>query len=102
MAEREEKERSNPLPLGDPPLPRSAPGDPNEIPKRVTGLSKAIQAIASQLNESIEELDRAFSSKSSGGKSTGGLSDLIGNLSESDKEKLMKLIREKTKEKIEE
>ena len=60
MAEKEE-ERNSPLPLGDPPLPVSGPGDPSEIPKRITSLSKAIQALASQLNESIEGLDRAFS-----------------------------------------
>jgi len=98
----EEEERNSPLPLGDPPLPVSGPGDPSEIPKRITGLSKAIQALASQLNESIEGLDRAFSSRPSGEKSTRGISDLIEGLSKEEKEKLTDLIREKTKEKLEE
>jgi len=98
----EEEERNSPFPLGDPPLPVSGPGDPSEIPKRITGLSKAIQALASQLNESIEGLDRAFSSRSSGEESTGGISDLIEGLSREEKEKLTDLIREKTKEKLEE
>jgi len=100
MAEKEE-ERGSPLPLGDPPLPGSAPGDPTEIPKKVSSLTKVVQALTSQLNRSIEEFDKALSSKE--GEASGkGLSDLIENLGESDKEKLMKLIREKTKEKLEE
>jgi len=96
-----EDEDKSPLPLGDPPLPGSAPGDPTEIPKKVLSLTKVVQALTSQLNRSIEDFDKALSSKrvEASGK---GLSDLIDNLSESDKEKLMKLIREKTKEKIEE
>jgi len=102
MAEKEEEERNSALPLGDPPLPVSGPGDPSEIPKRITGLSKAIQVLASQLNKSIEGLDRAFSSRSSKEESTGGVSDLIEGLSKEEKEKLANLIREKTKEKLEE
>jgi len=102
MAEKEEEERNSPLPLGNPPLPVSGPSDPSEIPKRVAGLSKAIQVLASQLNESIEGLDRAFSSRSSGEESTGVLSDLIEGLSKEEKEKLANLIREKTKEKLKE
>jgi len=95
-----EDEDKSPLPLGDPPLPGSAPGDPTEIPKKVSSLTKVVQALTSQLNRSIEEFDKALSSKE--GRSEKGLSDLIENLGESDKEKLMKLIREKTKEKLEE
>jgi len=101
MAEKEE-ERNSPLPLGNPPLPVSGPGDPSEIPKRVTGLAKAVQALASQLNESIEDLNRAFSLKSTEEKSAGSISDLIEGLSKEEKEKLTDLIREKTKEKLEE
>ena len=66
MAEREEKERSSPLPLGDPPLPGSAPGDPSEIPKKVSSLTKVIQALTSQLNRSIEDFDKALSSERGG------------------------------------
>jgi len=102
MAEKEGEERNSPLPLGDPPLPGSGPDDPSEIPKRITSLSKAIQALASQLNESIEGLDRAFSSRPSGEESAGSISDLIEGLSKEEKEKLTDLIKEKTKEKLKE
>jgi len=94
-----EDEDKSPLPLGGPPLPGSAPGDPAEVPKRVSDLTKTVQAFASQLNRSIQEFDRTLSSE---GGSEKGLSDLIEDLGESDREKLMKLIREKTKEKLEE
>jgi len=80
-----------------------APPNPSEIPARVGEFIKKIQGGIGTFDKVLKQMDRSFRSLGKEkSEPTGELEKLISSLSESDKKKLVKSIKEKTEEKLKE
>jgi len=91
----EEEERKTPSP--------PAPPNPSEIPMRIMEFVRGIQGGIGAFDEVLKQMDRSFQSpRKEKAEPTGELEKLISSLSESDKKKLVKSIKEKTEEKLKE
>jgi len=91
----EEEERKTPFP--------PAPPNPSEIPVKIMELVRGIQGGIGAFDKVLKQMDRSFQSpRKEKSEPTGELEKLISSLSESDKKKLAKSIKEKTEEKLKE
>lgn len=91
----EEEERKTPFP--------PTPPNPSEIPVRIMEFVRGIQVGIGAFDEVLKQMDRSFQSpRKEKSEPTGELEKLVSSLSESDKKKLVKSIKEKTEEKLKE